>query len=150
MPKDDGFQRRKWGANDSTDTPAPPYVDDEDLLKTQVWTPSPDVLPVQPMMWLIVIEPLESRGTVISVKTGAIIGRQGDIRWNDPHMSRQHARFMLVQNPAQAKEYIFAVAPMNDRNGTYVNDERIHHITLLQENDMVEMGNTRFVIKVVS
>ena len=72
--------------------------DDEDVLQTRVWQPSPDIL--QPLLWLIVLEPIESRGVVISVKPGAVIGRQGDIRWNDPHISRKHAHFMLVQNPA--------------------------------------------------
>jgi hypothetical protein len=149
MTKDDGFQRRKW-SQDSTDTPAAPYEDDEeDLLVTRVWQPSPDILEQQPLMWLIVLEPIESRGIVISVKPGAVIGRQGEIRWNDPHISRKHAHFMLVQHPAQAKKQSFAVAPFNDRNGTYINGERIHHVTLLQENDRVEMGNTLFVVKVV-
>lgn len=150
MSKDDSFQRRKWGTNESTDVPPPPNNDDdEDVLQTNIWHPSPDVLPQQPLLWLIVLEPVESRGVVIPVKSGAVIGRQGDIRWNDLHMSRKHAHFMLVQNPAQAEKQVFAVAPFNDRNGTYVNGERIHHVTLLQENDHVEMGNTLFVVKVV-
>ena len=148
MTKDDGFQRRKWGSQDSTNAPAAPdEEDEEDLLQTRVWQPSPDIL--QPLLWLIVLEPIESRGIVVSVKPGAVIGRQGDIRWNDPHISRKHAHFMLVQNPAEAKKQIFAVAPLNDRNGTYINGERIHHVTLLQENDRVEMGNTLFVVKVI-
>ncbi|MDQ7025863.1 MAG: FHA domain-containing protein [Anaerolineae bacterium] len=148
MSKDDGFQRRKWGTNASTDVPLAPE-EEEDLLKTTVWHPAPDVLVQQPLLWLIVLEPIESRGVVIAVKSGAVIGRQGDIRWNDPHMSRQHAQFMLVQNPAQSGNQAFAIAPFNDRNGTYVNGNRIHHVTLLQENDRVEMGNTLFIIKVV-
>jgi hypothetical protein len=150
MTKDDGFQRRKWGSQDSTDAPSKPYEEDEeDLLKTRIWQPAPDLLDQQPMMWLIVLEPITSRGVVIAIKPGAVIGRQGDIYWNDPHMSRKHAQFMLVQNPAQAGKQMFAIAPFSDRNGTYINGDRIHHVTLLQENDRLEMGNTLFTIKVV-
>jgi len=152
MKKDSGFQRKKWNAQPEgggTDAPAAPIEDSDEFAQTRIWNPSPKVLPQQPMMWLIVAQPIEQRGMILAVQPGAIIGRHGDIRWGDLHMSRKHARFLLANDPSQAQREVYAVVPESDRNGTFVNGERIQHVTLLRENDVLEMGDTSFVVKIL-
>jgi hypothetical protein len=151
MNRDDDFERRIWGTqSDATDTPAPPYQEDEELLETRIWNPAVGVLSGQPLLWLIVAEPANQRGVVLSIPPGAIVGRQGDVRWDDPHMSRKHAHILLVNHSMQAGQQVYAIAPYSDRNGTLVNGKLIQRVTILRENDRIEMGNTIFVVKVLA
>lgn len=111
--------------------------------------PKPTGGKLAPMMWLIVARPIESRGTVIPVTSGAIIGRQGDIRWDDPRMSRKHASFEVVMDEDNARESLFTLTPVKDRNGTLINGRRAKGQTVLHENDVIIMGETHFVVKVL-
>lgn len=101
------------------------------------------------MMWLIISGPPEHRGTVLPIADGTIIGRRGDIPWDDARMSRQHAKFHRIEHPEIAGKEVFAISPQKDRNGTLVNGRRIQSTTPLRENDVIIMGDTRFVVKVL-
>ncbi|MEL7435919.1 MAG: FHA domain-containing protein, partial [Chloroflexota bacterium] len=124
---------------------------DLSMLDTQtprrVLQPTEGKLP--PMLWLIVARPIESRGTVIPITSGAIIGRQGDIRWDDPRMSRKHASFETIMDEENARESLFTLTPEKDRNGTLINGRRVKGQTVLHENDVIVMGETHFVVKVL-
>jgi hypothetical protein len=143
MNTDDGFRRKTWD-NRSTNTEMPSVPD------TQVpRSRPPREAGLLPLMWLIVSRPSEQRGMVLPIAAGQMIGRQGDIRWPDSRMSRQHAQFLLIDDPADPTNKVFAIAPHQDRNGTLVNGKRITETTPLMENDVIIMGDTRFVVKVL-
>ena len=142
----------------SSDSKIPEWHDDADMLdeqqfsaidETRVWTPQFIATTGQPIMWLIISQPEESRGQLIRVQPGGIIGRQGEMRWNDPRMSRHHAHIMLLPMEDNPDKQVYAIAPFHDRNGTYVNGQRIDGLTVLHENDTVVMGDTHFVVKVL-
>lgn len=101
------------------------------------------------LMWLIISSPEEHRGIVLPIADGAIIGRHGDIPRDDPRMSRKHARFSRIDDPMNPGRKIFEITPEKDRNGTLVNGTRIKTNTPLRENDVIIMGNTRFIVKVL-
>ena len=101
------------------------------------------------MMWLIVASPSNVRGTVLPISSATIIGRHGDVIWYDAHMSRKHALFSLMNNPENPDEQLFTITPYKDRNGTLVNGKRISERTLLRENDVILMGDTQFVVKML-
>ena len=105
--------------------------------------------PAKLMLWLIIASPAEHRGTVLPVADGAIIGRHGDIPWHDARMSRKHAKFVRLDDPDSPGQEVFAIEPEKDRNGTRVNGKRIKALTPLRENDVIIMGDTRFVVKVL-
>lgn len=149
MSKDDGFQRQKWDKQ-LTRTEIPRAQLNESVSETQLTTSAaPDAGGGKMMLWLIVSSPSENRGTVLPVSDGSLIGRHGDIRWHDARMSRKHAQFTLVTDLQHPDRKIFAITPHNDRNGTMVNGRKISGTTLLEENDIIIMGDTRFVVKVL-
>jgi hypothetical protein len=95
-----------------------------------------------PIAWLVIAEG-PRRGHVIKIQPGASIGRKGaDIVWNDPKISRMHARITLEDED-------FHIWDFGTANGTYVNGERIRAATLVRENDAIKMGDTTFVLKVL-
>jgi pSer/pThr/pTyr-binding forkhead associated (FHA) protein len=103
-----------------------------------------------PLGWLIVKEPAERRGTVLAVRANQIIGRSGDVRWDDPRLSRQHARVTL-DRPADAPDDppVFHLWPFGTTNPVYLNGQEIRGATPLRENDEVRLGETLFVFKVL-
>ena len=143
MSENDHFRRSRWRGDENKET--------EDLVDTRSWRASQDVVGRQiPLLWFIVAEPLDNRGIVLPIKSGEIIGRKGEVRWGDPRMSREHARVHLVNHPDDPTHQIYAIEPLNDRNGTYINGHSIDRMTILLENDAVMMGDTLFVVKVLA
>lgn len=149
MSTDDDFRQKKLD-NHSTHTEFPQVQPKKTLknmqpeVETQATKNKDDL-----MMWLIVTSPPAFRGTVLPIDEGLVIGRHGDIRWHDPRMSRRHALFLKVSDPSNPNNTFFAIEPYQDRNGTMVNGRRILERTLLHENDVILMGDTRFVVKVL-
>lgn len=95
-----------------------------------------------PIAWLIIAEG-PRRGHIIKITPGQSIGRKGaDIVWNDSKISRMHARITLEDDE-------FHIWDFGTSNGTYVNDERIRAATPIRENDVIKMGDTIFVFKVL-
>jgi hypothetical protein len=150
MSKDDGFQRKKWNKNASqteiSDSPIGAYSPETQIPSSPAKSESKRA---RLMMWLIVSNPEEHRGTVLPIAENTLIGRHGDIPWQDPRMSREHARFTILSDPNNPEREIFAVEPIKDRNGTVVNGHKISAATPLRENDVIIMGDTRFVVKVL-
>jgi pSer/pThr/pTyr-binding forkhead associated (FHA) protein len=107
--------------------------------------PFPSVL-----AWLIVKEPQARRGEILPVVANQIIGREGDLRWDDPRLSRQHAR-LTFEPPEDAPEDepVFHLWPFGPTNPVYINGREIRGATPLHENDEIRLGDTLFVFKVL-
>jgi len=112
--------------------------------------PAASPAPPAPLGWLIVKAPLEKRGTIIPVQANQIIGREGDIRWDDPRLSRHHARVTL-EPPADAPEEppVFHLWPFGTTNPVFINGQEIRGATPLHENDEIRLGDTLFVFKML-
>jgi hypothetical protein len=92
--------------------------------------------------WLIIIEG-SRRGQSHQVKDGTTIGRDAaELVINDPKMSRPHARFK-IQNDQ------FVLWDFGSANGTYVNGQLIDKAMPLNENDVIKMGDTVFVLTTI-
>ena len=95
-----------------------------------------------PVAWLVIAEGVR-RGHIIKIAPGQSIGRKSaDIIWDDPKISRLHARITLEDGE-------FYIWDFGTPNGTYVNGERIRAATLIKENDVIKIGDTSFVLKVL-
>ncbi|MCZ7546411.1 MAG: FHA domain-containing protein [Anaerolineae bacterium] len=93
-----------------------------------------------PLAWLVIVEG-PRRGHIIKVTPGHSIGRKGaDVVWDDPKISRQHARITLEDGE-------FYIWDFGTPNGTFINGERIRAATPIKENDVIRMGDTQFVFK---
>lgn len=101
--------------------------------------------------WLIVKEPLDQRGTVLPVRPNQIIGRQAEVAWDDPRLSRQHARITLerAQDAGETADApaVFHIWPFGPANPVYVNGAAIRGATPIRENDEITLGSTVFVFK---
>lgn len=130
-----------------------PHVvgENKNLLDTRVPSSAPQQSPEKlvPLLWLIVAHPVASRGKILQITPGNIIGRQGDIQWDDPRMSRQHASFDIILDKQDINHSLFTLTPEKDRNGTLINGRRVKGQTVLHENDIIVMGETHFVVKVL-
>jgi len=65
------------------------------------------------------------------------IGRSAgnDFVLADPEVSRRHIRLVRHDNG-------FAIEDIGSTNGTFVNGQRISHLTLLQDGDAIDLGDT--------
>jgi hypothetical protein len=101
--------------------------------------------------WLIVKEPAERRGEIIPIRANQIIGREGDIRWEDPKLSRHHARLTL-EPPGDMPEEgpLFHVWPFGPTNPVVINGREIRGATPLRENDEIRLGDTLLVLKLLA
>ncbi len=104
-----------------------------------------------PLAWLVVKQPVEKRGTLLPIGPNQSIGREADIRWEDPSLSRQHARLTL-EPPEGAPEAqpVFHLWPFAPTNPVYINEREIRGATPLRENDEIRLGNTLFVFKTLT
>lgn len=83
------------------------------------------------------------RGHVCKVKEGTVIGRKdGDLILDDPKVSNPHAKLTFEDKQ-------FVIWDFGSKNGTFVNGERIRAATPLKENDLIKIGDTTFVFKVL-
>lgn len=84
------------------------------------------------------------RGQIFPIQEGSIIGRtQGTILLDDPKVSQMHAKFTIEDDQ-------FVIWDFGSSNGTYVGGERIRAATPLKENDEIKIGDTVFVLKILS
>ncbi|MBN1284099.1 MAG: FHA domain-containing protein [Anaerolineae bacterium] len=96
----------------------------------------------EPLAWLVIAEG-PRRGHIIHVTPGQSIGRKGaDVVWDDPKISRMHARITLEDGE-------FYLWDFGTANGTFVNGERIRAATAVRENDRIKLGDTIFVLKIL-
>jgi pSer/pThr/pTyr-binding forkhead associated (FHA) protein len=102
----------------------------------------------EPLGWLIVKAPGEQRGEIVPVRANQIIGRQGDIRWADPLLSRHHARFTFEPaEDAPDDGPVFHLWPFGPTNPVTINGQLIRGATPVHENDEIYLGDTLFVFK---
>lgn len=144
------FRRTVWEPNDNI------ADDDEELEHTAIWDAEDEEESLPDdylLMWLVVKEPTDQRGMILNVPPDAIVGRgrDADVRWDDPRMSRRHARFTLEPNPdtPDAETLYYFVWPQEARNGIEVNGVLIRGATMIQENDQLKMGDTIFIVKLL-
>lgn len=84
------------------------------------------------------------RGHIHHIKNGAVVGRKTTtLIFDDPKVSEQHAKFTVEENQ-------FVLWDFGSLNGTFVNGERIRAATPLKENDVIKMGDTVVVLKVLN
>ncbi|SRR5690554_759160 len=107
--------------------------------------------PPAPLGWLVVKRPIEQRGTILALAPNQSIGREGDIRWDDPGLSRQHARLTL-EPPEGAPDAppVYHLWPFAPTNPVFINGREIRGATPLRENDEIRLGNTLFVFKTLT
>jgi pSer/pThr/pTyr-binding forkhead associated (FHA) protein len=83
------------------------------------------------------------RGKFYPIRHGTLIGRkEGSLILDDPKVSGTHAKFTME------KDDLF-IWDFGSANGTYVNGKKIREATLLEENDVVKIGDTFFVVKLL-
>lgn len=96
---------------------------------------------VQAILW---VKEGDKKGRIYKIKDGAVLGRkEGDIVLDDPKVSNPHAKFVLESEG-------FVVWDFGSKNGTLVNGERIRAATALKENDLIKIGDTLFILKVLN
>ncbi len=86
---------------------------------------------------VVVMEPAELRGSVMSIDDELLIGRAAacTLTLDDTYVSQQHAR--LVRRDRQ-----YLVEDLGSTNGTFVNRERIVGPVVLHAGDRVQIGST--------
>ena len=83
------------------------------------------------------------RGRFYPILHGTVIGRkEGDLIVNDPKVSSVHAKITIDNEQ-------FVIWDFGSSNGTYVNGEKIREARILEENDLIKIGDTVFVIKLL-
>lgn len=93
------------------------------------------------MLGFLVVKEGMRRGQVHRIHDGTTIGRdQARIILRDPKVSKPHAKFTIADDQ-------FTVWDFGSSNGTFVNGERIREATPLNENDVIKIGDTVFVLK---
>ena len=93
------------------------------------------------MTWKIQAITGELTGQEISIDRDMVVGRHqsADIVLQAGEISRKHAAFLL-------KEQALWVQDLNSSNGTFVNDLRIEHETLLKQGDIVQFASLKFSV----
>lgn len=145
---------RGGGVNDNLDTQVPGggggYAD-MDAGETQIDSEriidgiDNTVLDVPETGTLVILWVLEGerRGKIYKIRDGNVIGkREGDFYLDDPKASTPHCRFRLEKKK-------FVLWDCGSKNGTFVNNKQIRCATELEENDLIKIGDTVFVLKVM-
>ncbi|HLI29363.1 MAG TPA: RDD family protein [Chloroflexota bacterium] len=99
-----------------------------------------------PVRYELVVEAGPRRGDVISIdKPTLSLGRQlaNDVVLPDERVSRQHARL------DQTADGLY-ITDVGSSNGTFVNNALIQAPTRLQAGDVVEVGSSRLVVRVLT
>lgn len=93
------------------------------------------------MTWKIQAITGELTGQEISIDRDMVVGRHqsADIVLQAGEISRKHAAFLL-------KEQALWVQDLNSSNGTFVNDLRIEHETLLKQGDILQFASLKFSV----
>ncbi len=93
------------------------------------------------MTWKIQAITGELTGQEISIDRDMLVGRHqsADIVLQAGEISRKHAAFLL-------KDQALWVQDLNSSNGTFINDVRIEHETLLKERDIVQFAGLKFSV----
>jgi hypothetical protein len=83
------------------------------------------------------------RGKIYPISKGTKIGREeGDLILDDPKVSSLHCKITVEDDD-------FLLWDFGSSNGTYVNGKKIREATVLKENDLVKIGESVFVVKLL-
>lgn len=100
-------------------------------------------IPVKTTLCLLWVKEGPRRGRFYPVHHGTMIGRrEGDLILDDPKVSGSHAKFTMEDDR-------FFLWDFGSANGTYVNGKKIRRATRLEENDIIKIGETIFVVKLL-
>ncbi|MFH7765496.1 FHA domain-containing protein [Acinetobacter sp. BSP-28] len=93
------------------------------------------------MTWKIQAITGELTGQEISIDRDMLVGRHqsADLVLQAGEISRKHAAFLL-------KDQALWLQDLNSSNGTFVNDVRIEHETLLKEGDIIQFAGLKFSV----
>jgi hypothetical protein len=125
------------------------FLDDDDVDPTELgnFARVDDVTEIEfvetGIVGLLWVKEGQRRGRIYKIKDGTIIGRsEGDLVMDDPKVSNPHAKLKVEDDK-------FVIWDFASHNGTYVNGERIRAATELKENDLIKIGDTVFILKVL-
>jgi hypothetical protein len=109
---------------------------DEDVTQ---WDRPPEA---EGLLGFFIVKEGRRRGKIYRVEGGTTIGRKdANIRLSDDSkVSQQHAKLTIEDDQ-------FTIWDFGSKNGTFVNGERIRAATPLNENDVIKVGDTVFVLK---
>ena len=100
-------------------------------------------VPVKGVLGMLWVKVGPRRGRFYPMKHGTLIGRKdGDLILDDPKVSASHAKFTMEEDD-------FYIWDLGSGNGTFVNDTKIRSATRLEENDLIKIGETVFVVKLL-
>jgi hypothetical protein len=149
MPPDQGFQS---GDEDETQAPARRSsrgildydAEDETELPRSAREDVTELdAPIRGTLGMLWVKEGARRGRFYPIKNGTTIGRKdGDLILDDPKVSSSHAKFTMDDDD-------FLLWDFGSANGTYVNGKKIRQATLLVENDLIKIGETVFVVKLL-
>jgi hypothetical protein len=99
---------------------------------------------VTPVLGLLWVKEGPRRGKYYPIKHGTVVGRKdsSDLRLDDSKVSGMHAKFNLEGDE-------FVIWDLGSANGTHVNGKKIREATVLEENDLVKIGESVFVVKLL-
>ena len=85
----------------------------------------------------------QRRGQIYKINKGTTIGRkEAELILDDPKVSSLHAKLTV-------EDENFTLWDFGSANGTSVNGKRIREATRLHENDLIKIGDTTFVLKLL-
>jgi len=101
---------------------------------------------LQPMAYLVLVQPTYLRGQFFPLKNGDTIGQASNngLSLPDAGVSAQHCQIYLARYQGQT---VFAVRDLASQSGTYLNRRRITRPALLRQDDELIIGRYRFVFK---
>lgn len=141
IPGRSGGKRRSIEDEEETSAPR-----DRRILEELDHTELADDLEEAGQLGILWVKAGRGRGKIYKIQDGTVVGRKdGDpvnLVIDDSKVSNPHAKFAVRNNQ-------FVVADMLSKNGTLVNGNRIESVTLLNENDVIQMGNTTFILKTI-
>ena len=146
VPAQDDFDENDLPTNVSKSQRKILDYDDED--ETQLGRSAHDDMteldiPIKTTLCMLWVKEGPRRGRFYPIHHGTVIGRrEGDLLLDDPKVSASHAKFTMEGEQ-------FFLWDFGSSNGTYVNGKRIRRAVPVEENDIIKIGQTVFVVKLL-
>jgi hypothetical protein len=135
LPANRRNRREVMDYDEEEETDLPRHEPEEDMTELES--------PIAPVLGLLWVKEGARRGKYYPIKHGTVIGRKdGSLILDDPKVSGRHAKFTIENDE-------FVIWDLGTSNGTMVNGKKIRQATVLSENDLVKIGDSVFVIKLL-